>query len=58
MTYENYEVYTVKEYAQKKGKSAHTIRRWIQNNIVKSLRVGKGKKRARFYVLEPRNSNI
>lgn len=55
MTYENYEVYTVKEYAQMKGKSVNTIRRWIREGIVKAVKIGNGKLRAHFYVLIPRN---
>ena len=54
MTYEDYEIYSVSEYAEIKKVSTETIRRWIKQSLVKSYRVGKGKKRAHFYVRVPR----
>nr|WP_314738658.1 hypothetical protein [uncultured Haemophilus sp.] len=56
MTYKNYEVYTVKEYAALKGKSTRTILRWIEKNIIDALRKGEGEDRAHYYVLVPRNT--
>ena len=54
MTYEDYEVYRVREYAEIKKVSTQTIRNWIKQSLVKSYKVGKGRKRAHFYVLVPR----
>lgn len=56
MAHENYHIYTVKEYAALINKSTDTVLRWIEKNIVKSLRKGKGTKRAHYYVLIPRNT--